>query len=105
MVDFSDPIRVRRAPQLVAAVCRFFMRPIRFHTTFLQELVFLTLGVVRRALRLKQPDQHVMASPRNLPIWQLLSKRGNPAARAPQVQSSPNTPIMKCLYPAKSLIL
>jgi hypothetical protein len=79
------------------------MRPIRFHTTFLQELAFLTL--LRRVLRLKRPDQNVMTSPRGLPIWQSLSKRGNLAAGAPQVQSSANTPLMKCLYPSKSLIL
>jgi hypothetical protein len=38
------------------------MRLIRFHTTSNQELVFLTMGVVRRALRREQPDQHVMAA-------------------------------------------
>jgi hypothetical protein len=38
------------------------MRLIRFHTTSNQELVFLNMGVVRRALRREQPDQHVMAS-------------------------------------------
>jgi len=65
----------------------------------------LTLSVLRRALRRKQPDQHLMAGPRSLPIWQSLSKRGNLAAGAPPVQSSANTPFMKCLYPPKSLIL
>jgi hypothetical protein len=33
------------------------------------------------------------------------SKASDPGARAPQIQSPANTPIMKCLYPAKSLIL
>jgi hypothetical protein len=46
-----------------------------------------------------------MANLRGLPIWQSPSKRGNLAAWAPQAQSSANTPIMKCLYPPKSLIL
>jgi hypothetical protein len=81
------------------------MRLIRFHTISNQELVFLTMGVLRRALRWEQPDQHVIAIIRSLPIWQSSSKRGNLLAWAPQVQSSANTPIIIYLYPAKSLIL
>jgi hypothetical protein len=81
------------------------MRLIRFHTTSNQELVFLNMGVVRRASRREQPDQHVMASLRSLPIWHSSSKRGNLVAWAPQVQSPANTPIVIYLYPAKSLIL
>jgi hypothetical protein len=77
----------------------------RFHTSSNQELVFLTMGVVRRALRREQPDQRVMASLRGLPIWHSSSKRGNLVPGAPQVQSSANTPIIIYLYPAKSLIL
>jgi hypothetical protein len=80
------------------------MRPIRFHTTSYQELVFLTVGVVRLALRREQPDQHVMASLRGLPIWHSSSKRGNLVAWARQVQSFANTPIIIYSYPAKSLI-
>jgi hypothetical protein len=75
------------------------MRLIHFHTPSNQELLFLTIGLVRRPLR-----QHVMASLRGLQIWQS-SKRGNLLAWAPQVQSSANTLIIICLYPAKSLIL
>jgi hypothetical protein len=67
---------------------------IRFHTSSNQELVFLTMGLVRRVLRREQPDQHVMANLRGLPIWQSSSKRGNLLAWAPQVQSSANTPII-----------
>jgi hypothetical protein len=81
------------------------MRFIRFHTTSNQELVFLTVGVGRQVLRQDQPDQHVMASVRVVPIWHTSSKRGNLVAWAPQVQSSANTPIIIYLYPAKSLIL
>jgi hypothetical protein len=81
------------------------MRLIRFHTTSHQELVFLTMAVVRQALRQEQPDQHVMASVRGVPIWHTSSKRGNLVAWAPQVQSSANTLIIIYLYPAKSLIL
>jgi hypothetical protein len=54
------------------------MRLIRFHTSSNEELVFLSVGVVRRALRREQPDQHVMASLRSFPIWQSSSKRGQP---------------------------
>jgi hypothetical protein len=78
---------------------------IRFHTTSNQELVFLTIDVVRRALRREQPDQQVIASLRGLPIWRSSSKRGNLVASAPQVQSSANTPIIIYSYPTKSLIL
>jgi hypothetical protein len=62
------------------------------------------MGVVGRASRREQPDQHLTASLLGLLIWPSLSKRGHLAAWTPQAQSFANTPFMKCLYPPKSLI-
>jgi hypothetical protein len=75
----------------------------------------------RLALPWEQPDQYVMAglgrrSARRTErawrkgiVWLVTAfdklNSVDPAARAPQIQSSANTPIIKYLYPAKSLTL